>query len=101
MALQMIPESNEDHYKVLGVKPDSALSDIRSSYLALALQFHPDKGGNGLMFSKIQKAWEVLREADSRRAYDEKRSDQCEIFLDDFVAIFYHFSQFVHSQWCD
>ncbi|GAA3072219.1 MULTISPECIES: J domain-containing protein [Actinomycetes] len=64
-----------DLYGVLGVPPESDLKTIRIAYRRLARDNHPDRGGSAEDFHRIQAAWEVLRSAESRAAYDRTRRD--------------------------
>ena len=73
--------SKRTHYEVLGI-PNAASADaIRKAYQAMALTMHPDRAPNGAhdAFHAVQRAWEVLRDPESRRAYD--------IFLQGFVLV--------------
>ena len=58
------------HYDTLGVSKDSSQDDIKKAYRKLALQHHPDKGGNEEIFKKISEAYDVLSDEDKRRQYD-------------------------------
>uniref|UniRef100_A0A6B2LQ26 Diphthamide biosynthesis protein 4 n=1 Tax=Arcella intermedia TaxID=1963864 RepID=A0A6B2LQ26_9EUKA len=60
-------------YAVLGVEPSASLEEIKRSYRALSLQYHPDKltTKDDESFTKIQQAWETLRDAPSRQLYDQ------------------------------
>lgn len=51
---------SNDPYRVLGVNKGSTKPEIRKAYLRLALDHHPNKGGNENIFKKIQKAYERL-----------------------------------------
>jgi len=51
---------SNDPRRVLGVNKDSSKSEIRKAYLRLALDHHPNKGGNENIFKKIQKAYDTL-----------------------------------------
>jgi len=63
-----------DFYEVLGVPRDASAADIKKAYRRLAMQFHPDRnaGDHGAeeRFKEITEAYEVLRDADKRAAYD-------------------------------
>ena len=48
------------HYEVLGVKPGTSPEDLKKAYRKLALQHHPDKGGDEEEFKKITESYEVL-----------------------------------------
>jgi curved DNA-binding protein CbpA len=66
-----------DHYKVLQVDPDADPDVIQAAYRALARKYHPDVAGateaDGRM-TAINAAWQVLRHADRRAAFDELRA---------------------------
>lgn len=62
-----------DLYGVLGVPPEADLKTIRTAYRRLARDSHPDRGGSAEDFHRVQAAWEVLRSAEARAAYDRTR----------------------------
>lgn len=76
-----IPSLN--FYELLGVKEDSSLSEIKSSYYKLAKKYHPDKYSFFMdpaakekltyIFSNITKAYQTLE--NEREAYDKKLKD--------------------------
>ena len=47
-------------YSILGVEPGSDWLAIKKAYRKLALQHHPDRGGDPELFLKIQAAFEIL-----------------------------------------
>ena len=77
-----------DHYKVLGLTPDSSQDEIRKRYQELLLRFHPDKrdvtretsstsvldSDDSIPFESkfhlLELSWNVLRDPQSRRDYD-------------------------------
>jgi len=59
-----------DLYSVLGVGRDADEVELKKAYKKLALQHHPDKGGDTEEFKKIQEAHAVLSDPDKRRHYD-------------------------------
>lgn len=61
---------NDRYYDLLGVKKDASSEEIKKSHRTLALKYHPDKGGDPEKFKEINEAYEVLKDADRRRAYD-------------------------------
>jgi curved DNA-binding protein CbpA len=68
----------KDYYADLGVLPDVSKEVIRAVYLALAKRFHPDSGGEHAdqeKFKTINTAYEVLYDENSRKEYDEGRTD--------------------------
>ena len=44
--------------RVLGIEPDADVEDIKSLFRRLALQHHPDHGGDSEIFIKIRAAYE-------------------------------------------
>lgn len=58
------------HYDVLGVSRSAPLEVISAAYKALAAKHHPDKGGKPEIMQRINRAYEVLKDPDKRRAYD-------------------------------
>ncbi len=57
-------------YDVLGVSPTATTAEITTAYKRLAMQKHPDRGGDVGEFQAIQKAHEVLTDAKKREHYD-------------------------------
>ncbi len=60
-----------DYYKVLKVKRSANSDDIKAAYRKLALEHHPDRGGNEEKFKEINEAYSVLSDTKKRRLYDE------------------------------
>lgn len=59
-----------DHYEVLNVERTASAAEIKSAYRKLALQVHPDQGGNAALFRLVQEAWNTLSDPAKRAAYD-------------------------------
>jgi DnaJ family protein A protein 2 len=62
-------------YDILGVSKTADSSEIKIAYRNLALQHHPDKGGDSEKFKEINSAYEVLSDEGKRRHYDMTGSD--------------------------
>ncbi|MBA4156121.1 MAG: molecular chaperone DnaJ [Gemmatimonadetes bacterium] len=63
-----------DYYEILSVVRDADADVIKKAYRKLALQYHPDRNGGDKdaedKFKEATEAYEVLRDADKRAAYD-------------------------------
>jgi len=62
-----------NYYEVLGVSRDATREEIKKSFRELAKKTHPDrtKEDSEEEMSKINKAYEVLSDEDSRERYDK------------------------------
>lgn len=59
-----------DHYTTLGVSRTATQDEIKKAFRTLAMQHHPDKGGDLAKFQEITNAYETLSDANKRAAYD-------------------------------
>jgi DnaJ-class molecular chaperone len=57
-------------YETLGVSKGASKDDVRKAYKRLAVQHHPDKGGDADKFKDISHAYEVLTNDEKRSVYD-------------------------------
>ncbi len=63
----------KDYYEVLGVNRSASAEEIRKAYRRLARKFHPDVNKSpeaATRFAEMQDAYEVLSDAQKRKAYD-------------------------------
>ncbi|HWT56037.1 MAG TPA: molecular chaperone DnaJ [Candidatus Microsaccharimonas sp.] len=60
-----------DYYDVLGVKKDASADEIKKAFRRAAIEHHPDRGGDETKFKELNEAYEVLKDADKRKRYDQ------------------------------
>jgi DnaJ-class molecular chaperone len=67
----------KQYYKVLGLQPNSSISDVKKAYHKLAILYHPDKVNGDKekvkakeKFVKISEAYEVLSDEKKKKDYD-------------------------------
>ncbi len=68
----------QDYYASLGVARDASQDEIQRAYRKLARQYHPDVNkspGAEDRFRQIGEAYEVLKDPDRRRRYDQLGAD--------------------------
>eukprot|EP00891_Asterochloris_glomerata_P004871 jgi/Astpho2/4871/Aster-05805 len=63
---------NSRYYDLLGVSKEASDAEIKKAHRKLALRHHPDKsGGDSKKFQEINEAYEVLKDQEKRRLYDQ------------------------------
>lgn len=62
---------SKDYYKTLGVSKSATADEIKKAYRKLALQYHPDKGGDQEKFKEVNEAYQVLGNEQKRTQYDQ------------------------------
>ena len=63
-----------DYYKILGVEKGATIDEIKKAYRKLALQYHPDRGGDeatAKKFKEASEAYQVLSDPQKRAQYDQ------------------------------
>ena len=65
-----------DHYNTLGVPREATADEIKKAYRKLAMEHHPDKGGDVNKFQEISNAYETLSDPNKRSQYDNPQHRQ-------------------------
>lgn len=63
--------SKRDYYEVLGIGKQASADEIKKAFRRAAVEHHPDKGGDESKFKEINEAYEVLKDQDKRKRYDQ------------------------------
>lgn len=59
-----------EFYDVLGVARNASQEDIKKAYKKLAIEHHPDKGGDEKKFQELSNAYNILSDKQKRSEYD-------------------------------
>jgi molecular chaperone DnaJ len=63
----------EDFYQILGVSENASQDEIKKAYRKLAVEHHPDKGGDENKFKKISEAYDTIGDQNKRIQYDNQK----------------------------
>ena len=80
-----------DYYRKLGVDKNASPEDIKRAYKKLAMQHHPDRGGDQRTFQEINEAYDTLKDPAKRKRYDNPQPEinvNSSNFEDVFSAFF-------------
>lgn len=59
-----------DHYSTLGVPRNATPEQIKKAYRKLAMEHHPDRGGDSSTFQNISVAYDILSDPTKKAQYD-------------------------------
>lgn len=72
-----------DYYALFSVGYDAEPAEIKSAYLRLAKESHPDAGGSNEAMQGLNKAFRTLAAPDKRKAYNKLYSLHNRVVADD------------------
>ena len=61
-----------NYYELLKVPDFSSFEKIKQNYKNLMIESHPDKGGDSSKFEQIREAYELMKNEDKKKEYDNK-----------------------------
>lgn len=66
----------KDFYNILGVDANASDDAIKQAYKRLAMQYHPDRGGDASRFQEIQEAYSTLTDPNKRAQWEQQKAFQ-------------------------
>jgi molecular chaperone DnaJ len=63
--------AKRDYYEILGIGKDASPDEIKKAFRRSAIEHHPDRGGDETKFKELNEAYEVLKDGEKRKRYDQ------------------------------
>jgi molecular chaperone DnaJ len=63
--------AKRDYYEVLGITKNASPDEIKKAFRKSAVEHHPDRGGDEAKFKELNEAYEVLKDPEKRKRYDQ------------------------------
>jgi molecular chaperone DnaJ len=63
--------AQRDYYEILGVGKDAGADEIKKAFRKQAIEHHPDRGGDEAKFKELNEAYEILKDPEKRKRYDQ------------------------------
>lgn len=63
--------AKDDYYDILGVSKSASADEIKKAFRRSAIEHHPDRGGDEAKFKELNEAYEVLKDPEKRKRYDQ------------------------------
>lgn len=63
--------AKRDYYEILGLSKGASDDEIKKAFRRIAVEHHPDRGGDEAKFKEASEAYEVLKDPAKRQRYDQ------------------------------
>ena len=63
--------AKRDYYEILGVSKVASADEVKKAFRKQAIEHHPDRGGDEAKFKELNEAYEVLKDPEKRKRYDQ------------------------------
>lgn len=94
----------KDYYKILAIKNNATVKEIKKAYKKLVLKYHPDHNkasGASEKFKEINEAYSILSDENKRLIYDQKLQNPHGGGFNDFNNKNQNYSQYSYNDMQD